>query len=192
MSRVISPAPTSMSERPSHGGLTKTLLIVLALASVAHADSFPATGPCTDAEACEAACAKNKKGTCYWGGVLLVQSAVDPTIQPRALKLFDRACAQGDADACWQSAVIVWSQDSSANGDGTKPRAAFQKACTKNHARACLTLGQIAGAATDAKSQKLAATSNAKGVKLLEQRCVKSKWYARATGSQPCMRAMSV
>ena len=107
--------------------------------------------------------------------MLLVQRAVDETTQPRALKLFDRACAKGEADACWQSAVIVWSQDSREKGDGTKPRAAFQKACTKNHARACLTLGQIAGAATDAKSQKLAATSNAKGVKLLEQKCTKSK-----------------
>jgi hypothetical protein len=153
----------------------KSLIMVLALVSVAHADSFPKEGPCEDADACEKACKANKKGTCYWGGVLLLQSPVDETVQPRALALFDRACTKGDADACWQSANLVWQIDSRDKGDGTKPRAAFQKACTKNHARACIRLGEIAAAASDAKSQKLAATSKAKGIKLLEQKCTKQK-----------------
>src|SRR5678815_1601458 len=146
----------------------KSLIIVLALVSVAHADKFPTSGPCDDADACETACKANKKGTCYWGGVLLLQSAVDQTVLPRALALFDRACAKGDAESCWQSANLVWQFDSRDKGDGTKPRAAFQKACAKNHARACIRLGEIAAASTDAKLQKLAATSKAKGMKLLE------------------------
>jgi hypothetical protein len=79
------------------------------------------------------------------------------------------------ADACWQSANLVWHQDSRDKGDGTKPRAAFQKACNKNHARACIRLGEIAAAASDAKSQKLATVSKAKGIKLLAQKCTKGK-----------------
>jgi uncharacterized protein len=153
----------------------KILIFVLALVSVAHADSFPPSGPCNDVDACETACKANKKGTCYWGGVLALQAAVDDTKQARALVLFDKACAKGEADACWQSANLIWYADSSAKGDGSKPRAAFQKACNKNHARACIRLGEIAAAATDAKSQKLATMSKMKGVKLLEQKCTKGK-----------------
>jgi hypothetical protein len=148
----------------------KSLLIVVLLAGVAYADKFPASGPCDDLDACEQACAKNAKGTCYWGGVLALQRAVDDTAQARALAMFDKACSKGDGDACFQSANLVWQK-----GDDAKTRAAFQKACTKNHARACIRLGDIAAAAADAKSQKLATTSRAKGMTLLEQRCTKAK-----------------
>jgi hypothetical protein len=157
------------------GGLMKSLLLILVLVGVAHADSFPPSGPCDDVDACEKACKANKKGTCYWGGVLVLQAAVDETREPRALALFDRACTKGDADACWQRANLIWQQDSRDKGDGSKPRAAFQKACNKNHARACIRLGEISAAATDAKSQKLAMVSKAKGIKLLEQKCTKGK-----------------
>ena len=150
----------------------KSLVFLLAMIGVAHADRFPDTGPCEDADACEKACKANKKGTCYWGGVLLVQKAVDDESQARAVVLFDKAC-KTDAEACWQSARIVLHQESKARGDGSKARAAFQRACNKNHARACWQLGVIAAA--DMKTQKLAATSKAKGVKLLEQRCTKQK-----------------
>lgn len=154
----------------------KSLLVLVLMVGVTHADKFPNSGPCEDADACEQACAKNQKGTCYWGGVLLLQSAVDETQQARALVLFDKACAKGDADACWQSANLIWHQESKdASGAGVKTRAAFQKACNKNHARACMRLGDIAGAASDAKSLKLAAVSKARGVKLLEQKCTKAK-----------------
>lgn len=157
----------------------KSLLVVALLCGVAYADKFPAEGPCEDVDACEAACAKNKRGTCYWGGVLALQSAVDETQQARAHVLFDKACARGDADACWQSANLVWHEESKTGAAGAKTRAAFQKACNKNHARACWRLGEIAAASTDAKSQKLALASKAKGAKLLEAKCMKAK-MARA------------
>jgi hypothetical protein len=149
----------------------KSLVLLVLLVGVAHADKFPATGPCDDVDACEKACKANKKGTCYWGGVLIVQTAKQDD-EPRALAMFDKACGKGEADACWQSANLVWYKESRDKGDGSKARAAFQKACGKNHARACLRLADIAAAAEgDAKSQKLAATSRAKGVKLLERKC---------------------
>jgi uncharacterized protein len=154
----------------------RSVLILIALLGTAHADKFPASGPCEDAEACEKACAANKKGTCYWGGVLLLQSAVDETAQSRAQALFDRACTKGDGEACWQAANLVWHQESRESGDGSKARAAFQRACNKNHARACWRFSEINGAATDPKLKKLVATSRAKGLKLLEQKCTKTKW----------------
>jgi TPR repeat protein len=159
----------------------KSLLLLVALVSVAHADKFPASGPCEDADACEKACKANQKGTCYWGGVLLMQKAVGDDWQGRALALFDKACTKGDAEACWQSANLTWHHDSrTLKASGPNTFAAFQKACNKNHARACMRLADIAAAAEgDAKKQKLAATSKAKGVKLLEAKCMKAK-MARA------------
>jgi len=149
----------------------KSVIALVVCAGVAYADKFPASGPCDDVDACEMACKANKQGTCYWGGVLLLQAMFDEAAEVRALALFDRACANNDADACWQRARIVRTQEFRAKGDGSKARAAFQKACTKNHARACMRLGDIAGAASDAKSKKLSATSYAKAIKLLDARC---------------------
>jgi hypothetical protein len=77
----------------------KSLVLLVGLMSVAYADRFPTEGPCEDADACEKACKANKKGSCYWGGVLLMQKAVGDDWQPRALALFDKACGKGDADA---------------------------------------------------------------------------------------------
>src|SRR6187200_1716626 len=94
------------------GGPMKSLLLIVALSGVAYADKFPASGPCDDVDACETACKANKKGTCYWGGVLILQSAVDEESKPRALALFDKACVKNDAEACWQSANIVWQIES--------------------------------------------------------------------------------
>jgi TPR repeat protein len=71
----------------------------------------------------------------------------------------------------------VWNIESKElKTSGPKTFAAFQKACGKNHARACMRLGDIAAAfPDDAKKQKLAATSKTKGVKLLEAKCTKAK-----------------
>ena len=83
----------------------RSLLLLLAIAGVAHADRFPATGPCDDIAACEKACKANKKGTCYWGGVLVLQTAAEDR-EARAGALFGRACKKGDGEACWQAARL--------------------------------------------------------------------------------------
>ena len=151
----------------------KSLLLVVALLGIAHADKFPPSGPCDDIDACEKACKANTKGSCYWGGVLVLQAPFDEANRPRALAMFDKACAKGDADGCWQSANIQWHIDSKElKTAGPKTHAAFQKACTKNHARACMRLADIvASDEGNAKSQKQAASLRAKGVKLLEGKC---------------------
>jgi len=167
----------------------KSLIVLVALLGVAQADSFPTSGPCDDADACEKACAANRKGTCYFGGVLVLQlAAVDDTGLPRARKLFDRGCIKGDVEACWQGAKLLAYQEARDKGDGSQARAAFQKVCQKNHARACL---QLAGLAIDVAAEKKAAGTPdeklekqalawaMKGAKLLEQKCTKGK-MARA------------
>ena len=159
----------------------KSLLLLVVLVSVAHADKFPATGPCDDVDACEKACKAGKKDSCYWGGALIIQKGVKEEDEAHAMTLFDKACAKGHADACWQSANLVWYKESREKGDGTKARAAFQKACNKNHARACMRLADIVAADEgNAKSQKLAATLRTKGLKLLEGKC--NAKMARACG----------
>src|SRR4030095_12512700 len=80
------------------------LLVLVVLARVAHADGWPNSGPCEDVEKCEAACKKGKAGSCSWGGVLALQSAVDDEMKARGLALFDKACAKGDTEACWFAA----------------------------------------------------------------------------------------
>src|SRR5262245_26850203 len=97
------------------------------LVGVAHDDKFPSSGPCEDVDACEKACKANAKGSCYWGGVLLIQKGLDVGDEVRALALFDKACSKGEADACWQSANLVWHQDSrELHKSGPKTFAAFQ------------------------------------------------------------------
>ena len=102
---------------------------------------------------------------------MIIQAGAKDEDEARALVLFDKACAKGEPDGCWQSANLVWYKESREKSDGSKARAAFQKACNKNHARACMRLGDIAAASEDEKSQKLAATVRAKGLKLLEGKC---------------------
>jgi TPR repeat protein len=155
----------------------KTLLLLLALCGVAHADTFPASGPCEDALACEKACATNQKGTCYWGGVLVMQSALDEIGLERARKLFDRACTKGDVDACYQTARLVDRIESKAtdNKGHTKALAAYARSCAKRHARGCFDYAFYLNDAGDAKSQKLAVAAKKKGVQVLEQRCTKDK-----------------
>jgi TPR repeat protein len=160
----------------------KSLLLLVGLAGVAYADKFPASGPCDDVDACEKACKASTKGACYWGGVLTLQGPFDEEQHKRGLAMFDKACAKNDADACWQSANLVWQFESKElKTAGPKTYAAFQKACNKNHARACMRLGDIAAAAEDAKSKKLAVTVKVKGAKLLEQRCTKAKLVRACT-----------
>ncbi len=158
----------------------KSLFFVIALASVAYADRFPDSGPCEDAESCEAACKLNKKGTCYWGGVLVLQRAVDDSSKPRALVLFEKACTKGNVDACFQVAQLVWDGE----GDDPKAVAAFQRACNKSHARACWTLGLIL--ANDEKNLKRAGAAKAKGVRLMQDHCVRGRM------SQACLWAARV
>src|SRR5262245_10932540 len=90
----------------------KSLLLFVVLMGVAHADKFPATGPCDDVDACEKVCKAGKKGTCYWGGVLIIQAVMKDGDEARALALFDKACAKGEVDGCWQSANLVWQKES--------------------------------------------------------------------------------
>ena len=150
-----------------------TLVVLVGVVGTAYADKFPASGPCDDVDACEKACKANKKGACYWGGVLIIQAGMQEGDDARALALFDKACAKADVDGCWQSANLVWQKESrELKTAGAKTFAAFQKACTKGHARACMRLADIQAANEgDAKMQKAAAASRAKGVKLLEARC---------------------
>ena len=152
----------------------KSLLLLLALVAVARADALPHEGPCGDVDACEAACKKNKPGTCFYGGVLVLQTVKEDR-DPRAQKLFDRACTKGDGEACWQSARIVDRNDTAEGTTRAKTRTAYQKACTRNHARACFAYAQTFERAEDPKSKKLAVDAQKKGLSLLEQRCVKSK-----------------
>ena len=80
--------------------------------------------------------------------------------------LFDKACAKGDGDACFQGAKLVWEIESrELKAAGPKTFAAFQKACNKNHARACMMLGDIARATPEAKYMKLATPAKVKGAK---------------------------
>jgi TPR repeat protein len=171
----------------------KSLLILLVMIGTAYGDKFPASGPCEDIESCEAACAKNKKGTCYFGGVLVLQTAAEDR-WPHAQKLFERACVKGgDGEACFQAARAVenveWEELKKA---GPKSLAAYKRACGKNHARGCFSYASVLKAAGDDKSKKLAATTEAKGNKLLVQRCLKDNmvaacgWaYYAVEGKQP-------
>ncbi len=151
----------------------KSLVLLLVMVGTAYADKFPAEGPCDDVEACEKACAKNKKGTCYFGGVLVLQTA-DEDRYTHAQKLFERACTKGDGEACYQVARIVdrieWDE---LKKSGPKALAAYKRACSKNHARACFSYASVLNAAGDAKSKKLAAATEDKAKKLLAQRCLK-------------------
>jgi len=153
----------------------KSLLLLMALAGVAYADAFPHEGPCDDVAACEKACAKGKANTCYYGGVLVMQTAEEGR-QDHAKKLFDKACTKGDAEGCYQSARIVAQTET---GDPARPKtlAAFQKACTKSHARACFTYASMIQIPEEggAKQEKLATDARKKGLSLMEQRCMKNK-----------------
>ena len=59
----------------------------------------------------------------------------------------------------------------------TPELAAFQKACGKNHARACFTYASVIRIPEEgsAKQEKLALTARKKGLQLMEQRCTKNK-----------------
>ena len=152
----------------------KSLLLLLAMLGTAYADTFPSSGPCDDVETCEKACAKNQKGTCYYAGVLVLQTVKEERWE-RAQKLFERACLKGDADACYQAAVAVDNIEyKELKKSGPKALAAYKRACGKNHARACFSYASVLNAAGDDKSKALAATTEAKGNKLLAQRCLKN------------------
>ena len=147
----------------------RSLFLLLAIAGVAHADRFPATGPCDDIAACEKACKANKRGTCYWGGVLVLQTAAEDR-EVRAGALFNRACKKGDGEACWQAARLFEAAE-----DAGAALAAYKRSCAKKHARGCLAFARLGIAAGDETSKQLAEAAQKKGVKLLEQRCVKHK-----------------
>ena len=172
----------SWVEGPSEGRTMRGLLLIVALtgiARIAHADGFPTSGPCDDIESCEKACKAGKKDTCYWGGVLALQG----TGEDRKVKgrdLFNRACTKGDADGCYQVARIDAQLPMDDDKTRAKVRGEFDKACTKGHARACFMVVQmlISGlgeSEPDAKTKKLATAAQGKGLKVLEQRCIKQK-----------------
>jgi TPR repeat protein len=156
----------------------KSLLLLLAMLGTAYADKWPAEGPCDDAESCEKACAKNQRGTCYWGGALVMQTAEEGR-EARAQKLFERACTKGDAEGCYQVARIVeraeWEE---LKKSGPKTLAMYKRACGKNHARACFSYASALKEGGDAKSKKLAAAADEKGGKILAQRCLKENMFA--------------
>jgi hypothetical protein len=177
------------------------LLLIVALmgiARIAHADGFPTSGPCDDIESCEKACKAGKKDTCYYGGVLALQgTGEDRTVKGR--DLFNRACTKGDADGCYQVARI---DESLATEEKSKAkvRAEYDKACTKGHARACFRVVQVlvsglGESEPDAKTKKLAAAAQRKGLEVLEQRCIKQKvamacdWAANLYGGTAFTKA---
>jgi len=151
----------------------KTLVLLLAMFGTAYAEKWPASGPCADIEACEKACAKNAKGTCYWAAVLVLQSAEEGR-WARAQKLFEKPCGRGDAEACFQAARAVENVEyEETKASGPKSLAAYKKGCDKNHARACESYGYLLDQSKDENVKKGAASIQKKAAELFSKRCFK-------------------
>src|SRR5439155_24120681 len=118
--------------------MTRSLWIVIALATAAHADGSRGKGPCADADACEAACNRGTMKACTWGGNLLIQSGLDAN-KDRARRLFDNACNKGDGDACWRAGFTVDPGEGAALDLRAKARVYYDRGCTRGSASSCMT-----------------------------------------------------
>jgi len=147
----------------------KSLLVLVALASSAYADTFPKTGPCDDVDACEKLC-KRKAVACTYGGVLALQSAVAEDSKARAQTLFVKGCTKGDGEACWFA--------TQRESDATAQRKLLEKGCAKQHVRSCFRLATVVSRTPgDDQAEKAAAVIYKRVAKLLEPRCTKKKEY---------------
>ena len=143
----------------------KSLLLLVAISGVVHADGLPSIpGPCNDVDACEQAC--NKKGqtmSCVWGGTFALQDPDNGEMIARGLALFDKACMKGHAESCYYLARNA--------DDNAKVRKYYERGCTLQHEKSCLEWGKLLDSAGDDKSKKAAMGIHKKLISALEPRC---------------------
>jgi TPR repeat protein len=154
------------------------MVVLVALAGVAYADGYPREpGPCDDVTACEAACKAGKVAMCAWGGVLAMRDK-DTLVYDRVARgraMLDKACAKGDAESCWYVARIADPGPRAGAAERAKAAANYERACNKQHVRACLELAAILSLPGDDKAKRAATAASKKGSAILERRCAKKE-----------------
>ena len=151
--------------------MTRSLLILMVLASTANADGFGYRGPCDDVETCEVACA-NDAASCTWGGHYLLRSGLTvPDNRARAGKFYEQGCAKGDAEGCWRAGLLADPGFGDGKNDRRKARAFYDKACSKKLVRACYSLAKLDGASGDEKARKQADADYERGLAVETAAC---------------------
>jgi TPR repeat protein len=170
-----------------------SLVFVTAVVRIASADGYPhGPGPCENVTACEKACKSGKTAMCAYGGVLALQDPLSYDRQVRGRAMLDKACAKGDAESCWFVARIADPGEGAPATERIKAVGDYERACNKQHARACFGLAAVLGLGEDEKSKKAAAAATKKAITLLDGRCTKNDapacdWMARLYAYGPAV-----
>lgn len=152
----------------------KSLLLLVAISSVVHAQGLPSIpGVCNDLDACEQACyKKGQTAACVTGGdiAMAMQDPDNGEMIARGLALFDKACMmkgkgkeQGHAESCYYLALNA--------DDNAKARKYYERGCALQHDKSCLEWGKLLYSAGDDKSKKAAMGIYKKLIDVLEPRC---------------------
>ena len=158
-----------------------SISVLLAWTGVALADGYPSgPGPCDTVDVCEAACTAGKMTSCTWGGFLVLQSPFDAQARARAKVMFEAACTKGDTESCWQTARLEESLSSHGSSEpdpdrATKLARAFDRACKKQHVRACLSEGYWVTEGGDAKAKAAGLALYKRAASIASQRCERKK-----------------
>lgn len=158
-----------------------TIGVLLAWTGVTLADGYPSgPGPCDTVEACEAACTAGEMKSCTWGGFLVLQSPFDAQAHARAKVMFEAACNKGDTESCWQTARLEESLSHRGSSDpdperAKKVTAAYERACKKQHVRACVSAGYWVGESAGANAKAARIALYKKAATFATQRCERKK-----------------
>jgi hypothetical protein len=161
--------------------LLGSIPVLLAWTAVALADTYPSgPGPCDTVDVCETECTAGKMKSCTWGGFVVLQSPFDVQARARAKVMFEAACTKGDTESCWQAARLEESTSHKGSSEpdpqrATKVATAYERACKKQHVRACVSAGYWVAEGGDAKAKAAGLALYKKAATIASQRCERKK-----------------
>jgi hypothetical protein len=176
----------SRFEGRRNGSRCEACCWVMALVAVAHADGFPASGPCDDIDACEKACKGQSRGHLLLGRRARPAGCRREPQGAGTRAVRSRVLARPGGRVLASGSVLDRDDDAALKA---KARGAYQRACNMKHARACFAFARILSLAGDDKSKKLAEATQKKAIAILEGGCTKEKlagacsWVAELYGS---------